>query len=232
MLIFLVALAPVSALVIYFYHKDKYEKEPIRLLAKAFFGGFAITILAIIVELFLMVAFGQIKLFLLCVFLKVFLIAGLIEESCKFYVFRRLIYGNKEFNEPYDGIIYAVMISLGFAALENLIYVTFSFMKSGLAGLINVGILRAIFTVPAHTCWGTIMGYYLGLAKFTNVKKMEQKYISRGWLMSILAHGVYDFCIFVNTTFGLAYMAIIFIFSWKFVLEKVKIQVEKSPFKE
>lgn len=231
MYIIIIAIAPVVALAIYFYKKDKYEKEPLSLLVRAFLNGFIVSFLAIIIEGILMVLIKPIKLFPLKIILKSFVVAGLTEEWCKFYVFRSLIYKNKNFNEPYDGIIYAVMIALGFAALENIGYVAAAHFKLGFLGTVNVGTFRALFAVPAHASWGVIMGYYFGLAKFANNKKIEQKYISKGLGLAILAHALYDFFIFTKTILGAIYMIAVFNFCWKFSSKAINIQVEKSPFK-
>jgi len=232
MIVFIIALAPIAALIIYFYHKDKYEKEPINLLTKAFLAGLIITLTAILIESVINKFINPIKLFPLKIFLKAFLLAGLVEEGCKFYVFRSLIYHSKEFDEPYDGIIYAVMISLGFATVENLAYVIAAYLKSGYVGVLQVGIIRAVFSVPGHACWGVIMGYYFSLAKFTKDKNRERKYIYKGLGLAILAHGLYDFLLFTKTSFGVSYMIITSILLWKFALRKIGIQVEKSPFKK
>ncbi|MDP2923603.1 MAG: PrsW family glutamic-type intramembrane protease [Candidatus Omnitrophota bacterium] len=173
MLAVIVAVAPVAALIIYFYHKDKYDKEPLSLLIKAFFGGFFVTFLVLIVQLILTFALAQTKGVILRIFLFSFVIAAIIEEGFKFLVFRLLIYKNKEFNEPYDGILYAVMISLGFATLENLCYVILFYFKLGLVGMFSVGLQRAILAVPMHALAGVLMGYYFGMAKFTPLEKVH-----------------------------------------------------------
>jgi len=233
MLVLLVALAPAAALAIYFYHKDKYEPEPLGLLSKAFFAGFAVTFLIIIVEIIVMAALVlPVQCFFLKIFLMSFFVAGLIEEGFKFLVFRRMIYNNKEFNEPYDGIIYAVMISLGFAAMENIMYVMAGAFKWGVLGTFQVGITRAMFSVPTHAFCATIMGYYLGLAKFCGDRERERENIYKGLGFAILAHGLYDFFLFTKTAAGVLFMLILFIFCWNFALRAIKIQEEKSPFKE
>jgi RsiW-degrading membrane proteinase PrsW (M82 family) len=73
-----------------------------------------------------------------------------------------VLYNNKNFNEPFDGIVYAVIVSMGFATIENIIYV----FQYGFA----TGILRLFTAVPAHAAFGILMGYFLGKAKFTHGK--------------------------------------------------------------
>lgn len=92
----------------------------------------------------------------------------------------------KEFNEPFDGIIYSTFVSLGFATLENVVYV----MQSGF----STGIARMFTAVPAHYAFGVIMGYYVGKAKFD--EKNRASYLLRGLLYAVLLHGLYDFFVF------------------------------------
>lgn len=231
MLLLLIALAPSAALIIYFYRKDKYEKEPLSLLLKAFFAGFFVTFLIIVVELILMFAAAGIKSQIIRIFFFSFVIAACVEEGFKFLVFKLLIYKNKEFNEPYDGILYAVMISLGFATLENIFYVISFYLKAGFAGMVSVGIERAILAVPMHALAAVIMGYYLGMAKLTRDKRLEKKYIFAGLGLAILAHGFYDFFILFNTAFSLICMLILGLFCIIFSLKAIKLHTENSPFK-
>ena len=121
------------------------------------------------------------------------MVAGFTEEFSKFIVFKSLIYKNKEFNEPYDAIIYMVMVSLGFAAFENLAYVFGSYIKGGMFGGFVTGFMRAIFSVPAHVFFAVVMGYFFGLAKFTPDKKLEIAYVYAGLFFAIMMHGFYDF---------------------------------------
>jgi RsiW-degrading membrane proteinase PrsW (M82 family) len=233
MFVLIVAISPAIALIIYFYHKDKYEPEPLGLLARAFFAGAGVTFLAMIVETVLMWGFvQQVSDFFLNILLKSFLVAGIVEEGFKFLVFKRLIYDNKEFDEPYDGIMYAVMISLGFATLENIMYVAISHFKLGIFGSLMCGIPRAVLAVPAHAFFAVIMGYYLGLAKFCADRKLEQANIYMGLSLAILAHGLYDFFVFSRTSAGAFFLLMLMVFCWGFCLKAVRIQVEKSQFRD
>lgn len=234
MMIIAVALAPVIALIVYFYNKDKYEREPLSLLGKAFLAGCLAIPLVLLVGAPLMVAVSAIKINFIRIFLHAFLVAALLEEGAKFLAFKFFIYDNKEFDEPYDGIMYAIMISLGFAAVENIMYVASGYFNLGFLGLARIGISRAIFSVPAHAMFGVIMGYYFGLAKFAKAeeKGQEQKLIHRGLLLAILAHGLYDFFLFTKTGAGVLYMIILFIICWKLSLKAVKSHLARSPFKD
>jgi RsiW-degrading membrane proteinase PrsW (M82 family) len=97
-----------------------------------------------------------------------------------------LIWRNRNFNEKFDGIVYAVSVSLGFATVENLFYV---FSENSM----QVGLLRAFTAVPGHAIFGVVMGFYLGLARFSEREK--GKWLLRAFLVPWLLHGIYDFLI-------------------------------------
>ena len=132
-LLVVLALAPIAAIVWYVYAKDKHEKEPTKLL----FYCFALGIVSIIPALLgseLGISLGldeSPNMFM--TFLFAFFVVALAEEGAKFLFLRFYIFPKKEFNEPYDGIIYAVMIGMGFAAFENLLYVVQGGWEIGLA---------------------------------------------------------------------------------------------------
>jgi protease PrsW len=107
----------------------------------------------------------------------------LIEEAVKFFVVFRFLYPKKDFNEPFDGITYAVMASMGFATLENIAYT----VDYGAA----TGVLRMFTAVPAHAAFGVIMGYYLGLAKFNPEK--SGRYLVYALFFPAILHAAYDF---------------------------------------
>ncbi|KKR26375.1 MAG: hypothetical protein UT55_C0009G0007 [Candidatus Peregrinibacteria bacterium GW2011_GWE2_39_6] len=181
----LLAIAPSFALGIFFYIKDKYEKEPLKLLLKTFILGTLTIVPAAILEGILFSLFGldlyQINN-LPTLFLSMIFFVALIEEVVKFSVVRFYIWNKKDFNEPYDGIIYTVMASLGFATFENILYV----FSSGA----TVGLLRAFLTVPVHALTAAIMGYYIGLAKYPRVPGKNQ-YLIKGLMVAILFHGTF-----------------------------------------
>lgn len=192
------ALAPAFVIMIYIYVKDAYEKEPIKLLLT----NFALGATASIVLTFIFSAISKLfftvtdPLSVIQQFIKAFVIVALVEELSKYIIVRYVAQRNKEFDEPFDGIVYAVMVSMGFAALENILYV-FQF------GFGN-GVLRAFTAVPAHATFGILMGYFMGLAKFSP-NKIRLNLI--GLLMAVLFHGAYDFFLFINFIPGISFGA-------------------------
>lgn len=181
------ALAPVFILAFYVYYRDKYEKEPIRLLLFSLGLGILITIPVIFVER----GFGLIMPPLAqsgkAVY-NAFLVAGFTEEAFKFMAFFFLIWKSSHFNEKFDGIVYAVFISLGFAGIENILYV-FNYGEV-------TAYTRAFISVPAHALFGVTMGYYFGLAKFYTKKR--KSFLIRAILYPIILHGVFDFILMLQ----------------------------------
>ena len=110
----------------------------------------------------------------------------------KYIILRYYSQKSKEYNEPFDGIVYAVMVSMGFAALENVLYV----FQYG----ISTGITRAFTAVPAHATFAILMGFFMGKAKFS---KNRFVFNLMGLFCATLFHGAYDFFLFINFISGM-----------------------------
>ena len=177
-----IAILPVAGLLLFIYFQDKYEKEPIKSLLKAFFGGMLAIVFDIVLVTTIEYSIGLIPILSDTVFYDSFLTAAIPEELCKFLIFMIFIWHDKNFNEYFDGIVYATFIGLGFACVENIEYV---FMYG-----FGAGVSRALFAVPGHFLFGVLMGYFLSLAKFTPEKRKH--YIFLGLLFAMVAHGLYD----------------------------------------
>lgn len=182
-----IALAPGVAIVLFIYLKDKHEREPITLLLLSFIFGIAATFVTLAVSAplnFLLILKHD---DVIHQFVEAFFKVALLEELSKFLFLRFVLFNNKNFNEPFDGIVYAVMVGMGFATLENIMYV----FEYGF----TTGLLRMFTAVPAHATFAVMMGFYLGKAKFTH---------SRGLYLGTLAllaptlfHGAYDYFWFI-----------------------------------
>lgn len=182
------ALAPVAAIATFLYLKDRFEREPLKHLVISFFLG----VLCVLPAIILSVTFEVIQnaLFpvgnfknLVSVAVYAFIVVAFAEEFAKYLVLQFYAFRQKEFDEPYDGIIYGAFISLGFAAVENILYVA--------EGGISVALLRMFSAVPAHASFGIIMGYYFGLAWQHKNKAFQYK--MKGLLAAVFLHGLYDF---------------------------------------
>ena len=222
MLLLAAAVAPSAAMIYYFYNRDKYEKEPRLLLLKAFLMGGGLVIPVLFVEMNLNI-FDIDDGNLFAAGYTAFVVAGLVEESFKFLFFFLFIWKNREFDEMYDGIVYAVFISLGFATVENLAYV----LSTGF----STAIIRAVTAVPAHALFAVVMGYYLGIARFAK-PQYRQKYIWLGFISPIILHGIYDFILLSQKFFLLMLFIPYMLYLWKRGLRHVEELVEFSPFRD
>jgi len=183
----ILALAPGIALAAYIYSKNEFARDPLPLLALCFICGGLGIIPAGAVEFLAEVFHFALGSDLIAVALKAFLVTALPEEAIKYFLLRYLAYPQAEFNEPFDGIVYAVVIGMGFASAENLIYVWF--------GGIPVALIRMFTAIPAHGVFAVLMGYFVGLAKFRpNAKHLRVL----GLGAAVLFHGTFDFSVFID----------------------------------
>ncbi len=160
---------------------------------------------------------------LLFAFFFSFIYSAIPEELYKYSIFFLLVWRSKEFNKKYDGIIYAVFISLGMASVENIMYVT----RDGYGSAFS----RAVFSVPGHGLFAVLMGYYFSLAKF-NHWKHKGYFLLKAFLIPVLVHGIYNFILYYMKTnqvspyltVALAAIFLIFFFLlWKQALKKIKL---------
>lgn len=214
------ALAPGLAIMIFVYWKDKFEKEPKQLLALSFLLGALSIIPAIILEMIFSNYAESIPIYLISNAVKAVLVVGLAEEGSKYFMARYFLFPRRAFNEPFDGITYCVMISMGFATIENVMYV--------MDGGVTTALLRMVTAVPAHATFGIIMGYYLGLKKFDT----ENKYYGLKALgFAALLHGAYDFFLFINYYPGMAIGALLSLrYGIIFSRKAIKLHQQASPF--
>lgn len=188
----LTALLPIAILLYYIYYKDKKSLEPTGQLVKAFFYG----ILSVPLSFCMSIPLGLIGVFptevtsILGSVSTAFFGAAIPEEIAKFIMLWLLLRKNPYFDEKMDGIVYAVFVSLGFAALENIMYIF-----SNEEAYLSVGIARAIFAVPGHFCFGILMGYYYSLAKFYPKTPTKNKVLILA--APIIVHGLYDSILFI-----------------------------------
>jgi RsiW-degrading membrane proteinase PrsW (M82 family) len=182
----ILATLPVALLLAYFWHRDRGEKEPFTLMRNVFLFGILVVFPVGFAEVFLMdFAYQLFASETILAFVIPFLVVALPEEFSKLWIVKKAAYNHSKFNEFMDGITYCILASMGFAMFENIVY-TYQY------GL-GTGILRAFTAVPAHALFSGIMGYYIGLAKFSKDPELEKKFISRGLWLGVFYHGLYDF---------------------------------------
>ncbi len=198
-LLLALALAPGTAIGIYIYLKDKHEREPLGLLLISFLYGALSTVVTLLISWPLTASISINERSFIDQFFNAFFLVALVEESSKFLFVRFILYNNKNFNEPFDGIVYAVMVSMGFATLENILY-TFQYGAT-------TGIVRMFTAVPAHATFGVLMGYFLGKAKFSHRKELYYAFVAL--IVATLFHGAYDYFWFINYVPGVWVGAIV-----------------------
>jgi RsiW-degrading membrane proteinase PrsW (M82 family) len=175
------AVGPGLVLVHVIYALDRHEKEPVRNVLKYVLTGAVAGVLAALLERVVlgMLGRGNVLVFVLAMFVGV----GLVEEGSKYLLLRAYADRDAHLNEPFDWVVYAVAVALGFATLENLFYVW--------RGGAWVGLLRAFTAVPMHALAGTLMGDRLAraaLASGRQRKRLQQLAV----IEPTVCHGAYD----------------------------------------
>jgi len=185
------AIAPGIFLSLFIYYKDKYNKEPLGLLLLTFILGMLSVVPAFLLEVSSMrLVEKQMGDGILYTAIFSYIIVALSEEGSKYLVLRYYAFRRKAFDDPFDGIVYSMMVGMGFATLENIAYV----MENGLA----TGITRMFLSVPAHATFAVLMGYFVGLAKFDPARRGRYLFMAIFW--PVLFHGTFDFFLFLGKT--------------------------------
>lgn len=182
----IIAVIPAIIIIAGIYLSDRHDREPLRVLLFTYILGALTVIPSVIVEEILI----TFNIFpgVLGAFYNAFLVAGFTEEFFKRLVVLKYPYKTKFFNEKLDGIVYCVFATMGFATVENIIYVAYRYTNNPF-----IGLYRGIFSVPAHAVFGITMGYYLSLAKFdTNIDRKRMN-MRKSLYMPIIMHGMFDF---------------------------------------
>ncbi len=215
----LLSLAPVFVIGAYIYYRDKYEKEPLQLLWKALLAGALIVIPVIFIEQFLSIFLPLFPGILNAAY-HGFVVAACTEESFKFLALFLLFWKTNIFNEKFDGIVYAAFISLGFAGVENVMYV----LQFGA----STGVTRALTAVPAHAVLGVTMGFYAGQARFYD--KQRKELLKKAIGIPILLHGIYDFILMTGYNWLLVFWIVFVVFLYLSALKRIKTLSDQSIF--
>lgn len=205
-LVIFAAIAPVVVLLWQILKRDSANPEPPKMLMKAFFYGMVSTVVTFI---FLPVTemIGDITMLdnnpLALAFKQAFFSAALPEEGAKLLMLWLLLRNNPYFDERFDGIVYAVCVGMGFAAVENVLY-----LFSNYDSWLSVGIVRALFAVPGHFFDAVIMGYYYSHYHFGTRRNPATKALILA--APVVAHGIYDGILFsYDIDDGVAVVALI-----------------------
>ena len=202
-----VAIAPSLALFSYFYLRDEFAEEPSKLLLQCFIYGAVMTFPI----LFIQYVFEAERVFEFA-FTKRVLFPSVLEEFFKWLVLIIAVYRHIDFEDPYDGILYGASVSLGFATVENILFL----LEFGL----HTAFLRAFLPVSSHALFGVVMGYYLGRAKFSEGKN-SRKWLAFALFGSMLLHLSYNTILYSNSVWSYSVIPFM-LFLWWFGLRKVK----------
>lgn len=208
MAIFTAAIAPAVAIMTFIYLSKRIELEPLPLIVRMFIIG----VIMVFPLMFIQYAF-ETEGFFQSPMLKSVFLAGLLEEFFKWFFLLFVAYRHSDFDHHYDGIIYGVSISLGFATIENIIYL--------FANGIEIALLRAIFPVSSHALFGIIMGFYMGKAKFTNVH--TQLCLAMALFIPVGFHSLYDYIITVLEHTWLYWITPFMILLWIIGFRKIRV---------
>ncbi len=219
-LILLLALAPGIFWLYYFYSKDRYEPEPIAWILVIYVLGAAVTFPVAILESLLEIVTGGI--------LAAILIAPVCEEIAKYLVVKKTVYPSTEFNEPVDGIVYAAAAGLGFATLENVLYV-FSALDESFILALQTGFIRGLISVPGHVLFSIMWGAALGMARFmpSNEGKLL---VWRGLALSMIAHALFNLLLFSALGFALLVLILVPVL-WVLAERRIRDALARSFFR-
>jgi len=231
------ALLPAILLCIYVYRKDRVEKEPIGLLLKLLIFGaiscFPAGFIEVIADNWINRYFPAYNSLYLYSFVKYFFGVALVEEGCKYFILVKATAKNREFNSLFDGLIYSIFVSLGFAALENVFYV--------LANGFGNAVMRAILSVPGHMFFAVMMGYYYcighvkkqaaeieesffesGLIAQKSNKFTDKGYGLKSLIVPTFAHGFYNFCCVIGEAWALLVLVAFVVFMYIFCFRRIR----------
>jgi protease PrsW len=199
-------IAPGLALLSYFYLKDENDSEPISFVFKTFiFGALLVFPLMFIQYVF------ETEMVFQSNWMNAFISSSLLEEFFKWFILFYTVYKHVSFDEPYDGVVYGAAVSLGFATVENILYLVANGFEHALG--------RALLPVSSHALFGVIMGFYLGKGKFSLDKNKRLIFLSL--LVPFVLHGTYDY-ILISLTNWIQFIVPFMIFLWWLGLRKVK----------
>ncbi len=221
-LVVLISVLPGALWLILFYRSDRYDPEPKKLVARTFLVG------AIVASAMALVYQGL--PFVKSAMVMVVFMAPLVEEIAKFLCVRWTVYDRPEFNEPMDGMVYAAAAALGFASIENVVYVLTEWFNGGPFIGTMVLMARAVISVPAHALFASFWGLALGWSKGRKgLKPIVRVFL--GLLSAMVLHGLFNWLSSETFLGGLGFLIVLAI-AWRVVFLMIRKALEASPFAE
>ena len=202
------AVVPAIFLLIKVYQLDRMEREPLDLIIQLVVYGMVATALAALIEDVLMNQATS-------KFIAYFGVVGCTEEGLKYLFVNRGTWKSREFNCMFDGIVYCISVSLGFALMENILYV----FNYGL----NVAFVRALTAIPGHACFGIFMGVWYGMAKKAEGRAQYAQatlYRILAFLVPVLIHGTYDYLATSDNYWFFLFIILLFFIRYRLVIHQ------------
>jgi RsiW-degrading membrane proteinase PrsW (M82 family) len=214
-MVLVLAVAPGIFWLWFFYRKDKLEPEPKSLIIQTFLWGMVSVIPIAIVQVLIPLPDP----------LGAIVVAPITEEIGKYLVVRWTVYNHPEFDEPMDGVIYAVAAALGFASLENVLYLFGEYHETG--SVLGIFIVRSVLSVPGHALDSSLWGFGLGMAKFAPPER-RSTIIRNGLILGILLHGIFNGLLTIAPIAALG-MLILVPVSWRMTNRRIMAALTGSP---
>ena len=228
-LLLIITILPIAILSLFIYDMDN-EKESLKLLGKLLVSGVLACLIVcfisrILLEMIPSFRINPMEMNILTLILFSFIGVSLVEEGSKLFFLYMASYEEKEFDYTFDMIVYAVFVSLGFALLENGLYIfQYGFLT---------GVSRAFTAVPAHASYGVFMGMFLSKAKCYEVKNplKSKLYKILSLVVPLVIHGLYDVFAFKNELGYLArFIILLFASTVMFIQKKKKDDIKISQY--
>lgn len=197
-ILMILAIAPGVAIGLYIYMKDIREPEPSSLIALSVLCGALSFFVSIGIGLLLQRYTHVEQDDVIHQMIKALVFVGLVEEGSKFLFLRGFLFNNRHFTQPFDGIVYAVMVGMGFATTENIVYI--------INGGGGTALIRMFTAVPAHGVFAVIMGFFIGEAKVFKSSRFLYSGLALGF--AAFVHGYYDYFLFLPSIRGLWIQAV------------------------
>ena len=213
MLTLILTVLPSILILSYVILSDRF-REPTASIITVFFLGYLITLPAGFLNNLIIFQNEELNLIFL---------AGLTEESLKLLALFLFIKEKKHFNEPMDGIVYGVLISLGFATYENYGYVYYLSYEYGMSPF-ELATVRSISAIPMHGFCGIIMGYYFGQYIF----KGDTSNLAKCWIIPMFIHGMYNFLAGIDFPSAILFLVIAGVYSYLLLHEVIRRQTLKE----
>lgn len=232
-LLLAIAIAPGIAISIFVYSLKEFGKEAWRQLLLSFLLGMVATLPPLLIQnLAADVREDPARHSVLAFAFYAYIVIALTEEGSKYLVLRAYAFRLPTLQTPFDGILYSVMVGMGFATVENIEYVWQFGLETGLS--------RFFLAVPAHASFAVLMGYNMGWAKMLRTPETARASIWRMWrglLIATFFHGSFDFFLFLQQKrFGMPYAGMLafgsfasFYIAVRMAMRAIRMHVNANP---